>query len=175
MSKSKGFQVNAAFLENPFLIRQTETHLVFGPLSRHLALGWIWLVIALTILVSSVFTAGKSTAQHIGLLIDKVLYIVSAFIILKMSQRQQAIVGWLAVKSALGIAALIMMTVGAGLSFSKGKADAWPLLFLGLIWLPSLEFIPEITPHQRWLTVARILLSVPFVYLGVMSGEWHWH
>jgi hypothetical protein len=43
-----------------------------------------------------------------------------------------------------------------------------------LIWIPGLEFVPKITPQQRYLTLARIALSLPCIYFGVESGNWHW-
>ena len=91
-----------------------------------------------------------------------------------MTYRQQAIVGWIAVKFALGIAAFMMATIGAGVSFQRGQADAWPNLFLGLIWIPWVEFIPKVTPHQRYVTLTRIALSIPCIYYGVKIGNWHW-
>ena len=90
-----------------------------------------------------------------------------------MTYRQQAIVGWIAVKFALGIAAFMMATIGAGVSFQRGQADAWPNLFLGLIWIPWVEFIPKVTPHQRYVTLTRIALSIPCIVYGVKSGNWH--
>jgi hypothetical protein len=68
----------------------------------------------------------------------------------------------------------MLATVGAGVSFSRGQADAWPNLFLGIIWIPSIEFIPRVTPHQKYVSFARVFLSIPFIYFGVKSGNWHW-
>jgi hypothetical protein len=87
---------------------------------------------------------------------------------------QQAIIGWIAVKFALGFAAIIMMTVGSMTSLAKNQTDALPNFLLGFIWVPWLEFIPKITPHQKHVTIGRIVLSIPVVYMGIQSGFWHW-
>jgi len=97
------------------------------------------------------------------------------FILVQMTKRQQAIVAMFAFKFALGFAAFMMLTVGAGMSFQRGYTDAWPNFFLGLIWIPGIEFVPRITPHQKYVTLLRILLTIPCAYFGVISGHWHWH
>jgi hypothetical protein len=68
----------------------------------------------------------------------------------------------------------MLATVGAGMSFQHHYADAWSNLILGLIWIPGLEFIAQVTPYQRYVTLARIALSIPCIYFGVKSGNWHW-
>ena len=155
------------------MIRQVETHLIFGPLSRHFPVAYVFLVGAVLSLVAGFFALNKLIGEYIGSIIDKLIYLFIPLILLKMTFRQQAIVGWIAVKFALGIAAVMMATIGAGVSFQRGQADAWPNLFLGLVWIPGVEFIPKITPHQRYVTLARIALSIPCIYFGVKSGNWH--
>lgn len=160
-------------LETPFMIRQVETHLIFGPLSRHFAFGYAALIAAFLSLVGGFFAVQMPLAQYIGDLADKLVFLLVPFLLLTWTLRQQAIIGWIAVKGGLGLAALIMATFGAGISFQHGYSDAWALLFLGLLWIPAIEFIPKITPHQRYVTVARIALSIPCIYFGVKSGNWH--
>jgi hypothetical protein len=92
-----------------------------------------------------------------------------------MTRRQQAIVALGGVKFVLGFAAFMMMTIGGFGGLAQGHRDALPNLFLGVIWLPGVEFIPKITPHEKYVTIARLLLSVPCVYFGVKSGDWHWY
>ena len=167
-------KVNGAKLETPFLVRQVESHLIFGPVSRYVPFAYVALVGGIISLVAGFLATGRPLGEYIGSIFDKLIFLFAPLILLRMTCRQQAIIGWIAVKSALGIAALIMATIGAGVSFQRGQADAWPILFLGLIWIPGVEFIPRVTPHQRYVTIARVLLSVPCIYFGVKSGSWHW-
>jgi hypothetical protein len=109
-----------------------------------------------------------------GSILDKLMFLVLPLLSLSMTKRQQAILGWMAVKIAMGFAAFIMATVGSGVSFQHGYADAWPNLFLGLLWIPGIEFIPRVTPYLRYVTLARLILSLPCIYFGVKSGNWHW-
>jgi len=175
MSESKSISATTKYLETPGLIRQVESHLVFGPLSRHLPTAYVILALAVAGLVITFFTVHQPTGAYLGGIADKLIFLILPFSLLRMSCRQQAIISFLAVKFTFGLCAFIMLTVGAGVSFQRGQADAWPNLFLGMIWLPGLEFIPKVTPHQRYITIARLLLSIPCVIYGVQSGNWHWN
>jgi len=48
----------------------------------------------------------------------------------------------------LGFGAFMMAMIGGFGGLTQGYGDAFPNLFLGFIWLPGVEFIPKITPHQ---------------------------
>jgi len=167
-------KINGAKLETPFAIRQVESHLIFGPFSRHFPLAYLAFAIAILSLIAGFFATGKAIGQYIGSILDKLIFLFVPLLLVRMTYRQQAIVGWIAVKFTLGIVAFMMVTIGATVSFQRGQTDAWPNLFLGLIWIPGIEFIPKITPHQRYVTLARIILSIPCIYFGVKSGNWHW-
>lgn len=161
--------------ETPFTIRQVETHLIFGPISRYVPCAYIFLAGGIASLIGGFMATHKSLAEYIGSIIDKLIYLIVPILFLRMTKRQQAIIGWMAVKFGMGIAAVIMATVGAGVSFNNGYRDAWANLCLGLIWIPGVEFIPRVTPYQRYATLGRILLSIPCIYFGVKSGNWHWN
>jgi hypothetical protein len=166
----------AAKLETPFTIQQVETHLIFGPFSRHLPFGYVILAGGIISLVWTLFYRRVPLGQQIGEIIGIVIVIVwLPLVFLRMTRRQQAIAGWAGVKFGLGFAAFMMMAIGGFGGFAQGHRDALPDLFLGLIWIPGVEFIPEIAPHQKYVTVARLLFSLPCVYFGVNSGEWHWN
>jgi hypothetical protein len=163
-------------LETPGLVRQVETHLIFGPLSRHLPLGYIALACTVIVLVAAFVTPHQSRVDFIMITAEMLMFLVFiVFFVLRMTLRQQAILGFIAVKLTQGIGAFMMITIGSAVSFQRHQSDAWPNLFLGLIWLPSIEFLPRVTPHQKYVTIARTLLSIPFIYLGVSSGYWHWN
>lgn len=52
--------------------------------------------------------------------------------------------------------------------------DALADLLLGLTWLPGLEFIHSLIPFQKYVTLLRLLLTIPWVYMGINSGNWGW-
>jgi hypothetical protein len=158
------------------LVRQVETHLIFGPLSRHFPLGYIALACTAIFLAGALVTSHQSRADFVIITAQVLMFSVFVvFFMLRMTLRQQAILGFIAVKLTQGIGAFMMITIGSAVSFQRHQSDAWPNLFLGLIWLPCVEFLPRVTPHQKYVTVARLLLSIPFIYLGVRSGYWHWN
>jgi hypothetical protein len=170
-------KINGSKFETPFTVRHVETHLVFGPLSRHFPVAYL-VAVGGTLKVIGDFTNRYApTGQRVGEAIEDLIVWVGVmpFLLSRMTRRQQAILAWGATKFGLGFGAFIMMTVGTGTSYQSGQPrDALVFFFLGLIWLPSLEFIPRLTPHQKYITLARFLLSIPLVIIGVRGGNWHW-
>jgi hypothetical protein len=171
-----------ACFEKPFLVRQVETHLVFGPLSRHLPTLYLF-VPPLYVFILMVIWLAPSSQQFnkeirifllVGALVSLPGILLSMRIFKAYTLRQQAIVGWIAIKPALGFVALMLVLVGGIVGFVRHLPDAWPNLFLGLIWIPGLEFVPKITSHQAYVTLARLILTLPCVYFGIKSGNWHW-
>ena len=167
-------KVNGAKVESPFTIQQVETHLIFGPLARHFSTAYLILLGAAVSLIVGLLSTKEPIGQYIGNVADKLIFLFAPLLLLNMTLRQQAIVGWIAVKGALGIAAFMMILAGALPGFQRGDVDAWSLFFLGLIWIPWIEFIPAVTPHQKYVTLARIVLSAPCIYFGIKNGNWHW-
>ena len=140
------FAVAGQYFEKPFLVKQVETHLIFGSLYRHFPFGWAIFVLGMFLTAYRLYETEKPATLYffdIALALFMTLGIV--FFFTKFSRLQQAIITWLSVKFALGVGAFMMITVGASYSFLRGRADAWPNLFLGLIWIPWIEFIPRIT------------------------------
>ena len=167
--------INASqFLDFPWLRRQIETHLVFGPVSRYVPLGWLILAISLASLLRGFFAVDKSFATYISSLIDKLIFIIVPIIMSKMTRYNQAALGWIAVKFTLTLCSFLMIIVAFPVSYNRNQTDAIPNLLLGFIWFPWIEFIPKITLHQKHVTLGRVVLSIPAIYFGVKSGYWHW-
>jgi hypothetical protein len=166
-------KINGAKFERPFTIQQVESHLIFGPISRHFPLAYVALAAGVVNVITGFLATGRPLAEYVVTVAEKLIWLLLPVLLFKMTWRQQAIVGWMAVKFALGFGAFMMATVGAGVAFQRGQSDAWPLLCLGIIWIPLIEFLPRVAPHQKYVTIARLLLSTPFVILGVRSGYWH--
>jgi len=59
-------KVNGAKLETPFTIRQVESHLIFGPISRHVPTAYLALGGAVISLIAGFFATGVPVGQYIG-------------------------------------------------------------------------------------------------------------
>ena len=128
------------------IIQHIETHLFFGPMYRRTRLGDIFFTILGTFF-------GKRLSLYTD---DEQLFFV-----------------FLVTKIFLGGLAILFVFVSPFLFLMKAP-DATADLLLGLIWLPGLEFIPRVTPKQKYITVCRLLLTIPAVYMGINSGNWSW-
>ena len=159
------FRSGLKWMEAPFLVRQVETHLVLGPISRHFPIGYFFVASALVRLAAGAFPTISLPDRHQFNLSQKLVGLCSSLGLLCMSRRQQAIIAWVAIKPAIGVAAIMLVTVGARISFARGRPDEWPNLLLGLLWIPALEFVPSITPHQRFITVGGIVRPIGTLYL----------
>jgi hypothetical protein len=89
-----------------------------------------------------------------------------------MPKYRQAAIGWFATKTTLAITSFIALIVGGLAGFARGQSDAIHVTVLALVWLPSIEFIPSLVEHQRFITIGRALLSVPLLLLGSRAGGW---
>ena len=167
-------KIDGSYLETPFTVRQVDTHLVFGPISRHIPCAYLVIFGIVASFFIGSFHSGQSLGRFILGILGRLFFLPVPLLLLQMTRRQQAIAGWLAVKISLGIGAILMAAVGSTLSFEHGYADAWSNLALGLLWIPSVEFIARITPYQRYVTIGRIILSIPCIYWGTKSGNWCW-
>ena len=161
--------------EFPFAIGHVENHIVFSFFYRSISLSYTFAALLLFVFV---FGAAQTDANLSTYFFNNTQEIVTflgcIFILSRLSYPQQAMVGWAILKFTMLIAAGLLATVGFISSYSRDKSDAFPNLFLGLLWLPSIEFIPKLLPYQRHISIARIALTIPCVYFGINSGHWHW-
>jgi hypothetical protein len=159
--KFLGLKINFAKFETPLAIRHVESHLIFGALARHFPAGWVALVLAV-VFVAVLFATSKSfwDSMNLVIMLPGFFFI---WLLTRATLRQQAAFLWMVTKLCLVFFALIVLPMGLGLWLRDGRTDLRPVVFLFLIWFPALEFIPRITPYQRYLTLARFALSIPFV------------
>ena len=161
--------------ESPWLRQQVQTHIVFGLFSKFFDVGWIAIVVGAVVLGRGLLNIGAGFLKLVDSYATGIIAIVMGVIFIKKFTRyHQASIGWISTKVALGIGSFLCMTLGAGISFANGQPDALANFLIGLIWLPGVEFIPRVTPYQKWVSIGRLLLSIPVVYLGVQSGCWKW-
>lgn len=153
-----GFQ-----LETPFTIEQVQGHLILGPVARHVKLSTLALVlIPLSMMVA--WTASESSLPHFAL--EQVFPLIYLALIVHvhktMSRQRQAIILWGSLKITAGIACFILMTAGAMTQWfdEQSRTGALLCLTLGLTWMPGLEFIPRLTPHQKAITGGRIAITL---------------
>jgi hypothetical protein len=70
--------------------------------------------------------------------------------------------------AGLALAAIVLLFH----NFLRGQADAVDLMLLGFIWFPGPEFMSSIASRQRYLTIARLVMSVLILFLGIRAGRW---
>ena len=171
MERQTAIQGEPSFLDEPWLRRQVETHLVFGFLARRLSLSWI---VVPFLALSVVSTFGEAWPILLGRTgyVGLILLVLSP--IFRQSRYRQAAIGWCATKTALAATSFIVLLVGGLIGFFRGQADAIHLTLLALLWFPCVEFMSSIAPRQRFLTIARVMLSIPLVILGTRAGGWTW-
>ncbi len=158
-------------LESPWLRRHVETHLIFGPLSRSFPFGWI-LITLFSINVILRFLS-NSSAEKIGGGIEGLFFVFVSLVFLKMSTYRQAALGLCVIKIVGGLVSFILLIAGGLVGLFRNQPDAIYLTLLALIWFPSLEFIPNLTEKQKYITMARIIATLPVAYLGYQTGYWH--
>jgi hypothetical protein len=91
--------------------------------------------------------------------------------LLKMSRYHQAALGWWIAKATLALVSFLFL-LGSLVNFLRGQADAVDLMLLGFIWFPGPEFMSSIASRQRYLTIARLVMSVLILFLGIRAGRW---
>jgi hypothetical protein len=165
---------NVKRIENPWLIRQTESHLIFGIFAKHVPLLYVALALGSIFIAWSILTVAVPRGDYFDSASLAFSVGFALYMLAQLSKLQQAIIGWLGTKIALLITGILFLAVLAPMNFHSGAPDMWPDLALALIWIPSIEFIPAITAYQRYVTIGRILFTIPCIYFGIKSGNWYW-
>jgi hypothetical protein len=150
-------------LETPWLKKHVETHLLFGFFARSFPFALIYLLICgIAFFVGNMFGC-----------FDFLFSIIVGFFLLRLPKYHQAAIGWGVIKVTSFFVCFIMLTVGGLVGFFRGNPDAIHLTLLGLVWFPGPEFISTITEKQKYLTIGRILITIPIAILGYQTGNWH--
>jgi len=166
--------ISNKLFESKWLHNQVETHLIFGPIVRHIDLCWFVLLIP-AIQTFNFFLYAEMSIFNLLILIIYLSFPLMLFWVMNKSTRfKQAAIGWVSVKGTLFIVTLCFMILGPITSIQRGQTDAIPLFLMGLIWFPCIEFIPKISPKQKYITFARLILTIPVYNWGMSTGFWHW-
>jgi len=160
-------------LEAPWLKRQIETHLFFGFFSRKFSFSMVFVAgCTLYFIYELILAQGPSTVT----LIESVQFLLFIFVglyLLKIPKYHQAAIGWWVVKISLFFVCVAMVIAGGLVGLLKGNPDYLHQILIGFIWLPSIEFIPRLTEKQKYLTIGRVLISIPLLILWQQTGTWH--
>ena len=163
-------KISVKWLENPWLQNQVDTHLIFQVFAKYIPFGFVFLAIA----IENIWETTTNSSAFFALTLDNFLLFIVAFFVFLMPKLQQATFGWIITKFIQGVLAFLFLTVGSLTSWGAGRKDALPNFITGLIWLPLLEFFPKITAKQKYLTMIRIILTIPVAYWAIQSGNWHY-
>ena len=167
-TEQRAAEQEPSFLDEPWLRRQVETHLIFGLFARRLDFGWVLISLPLVLLVSAL---GESWGLLLGKTVTAGLFVFFFRLTLRMSRYRQAAFGWCVTKATLAMGSFLFL-LGSLVNFFRGEPDAIDLMLLGFIWFPGVEFASSIVSRQRYLTIARLLLSVLIIFLGMRAGRW---
>jgi hypothetical protein len=96
------------------------------------------------------------------------------FFLRRMSKYRQAALGWWISKATAAFWSFLLLIVGGLVGFFRGQPDAIYFTALALVWFPGPEFASHIGKRQRFLTLARIVVSVPLIYFVSQTGNWTW-
>lgn len=152
-------------VETPWLKNHIEGHLIFGPLSKWFPFGWILSAVFTVNFIWAMAIAERSIFLNLLSNLDKLFFIIVTIYLLKTSKYHQAAIGWCVTKTIGGLLAFMMLLVGGIIGKLRGQPDAAYVALLALIWIPGLEFIPRFVEKQKVITLTRIVLSLPIIYL----------
>jgi hypothetical protein len=175
--KQMRIQYNKAalsMLEAPWLKTQIETHLFFGFCSRQFPFALFIAGTCFLYFIYEVFAAhGPFAARLLGQA-QYLFFILVGLYLLKLPKYHQAAIGWWVTKISLFFVCLAMVIAGGLVGLIKGNPDYLHEILIGFLWLPSIEFIPRLTEKQKFITIGRVLLSIPLLILWQQTGTWHW-
>ena len=164
-----------------WLTAQVEGHLVFGPLSRYQAAG---LLLPIIFLIGLVYSISSNDWSEAGLFGEAEIYynILSVLCVIgvtlfffmiafRLSGIQHAIIGWSITKVSFSLFACFITLIGFVYIIQAKSKYTWTNIILGLVWMPIPEFIPVLSRDQKFISITRIILSIPCVYLGIKGGS----
>jgi hypothetical protein len=162
-------------LDAPWLKTQVETHLFFGFCSRKCPFAIFFIIICFLRLFYQLFALEGSFVARFFENIQIVFFLFIGFFLLKMTKYHQAAIGWWVVKATMFFCCLAVIVAGGLVGGFKGNPDYLYALLIGFIWLPFLEFFPRLTEKQKYLTIGRIVISIPLLILWQQTGTCHWN
>lgn len=173
-----------SLLDAPWLKKQVETHLFFGFCSQKFPVAILLIVAYISDLLYKIIRIGGIRAWS-GYVSDyfherpvyalfsagySISLIFICIFLLKLPKYYQAAIGWWIIKALLVLLCFIMLIVGGLVGFFQGTPDAIYVTLISLLWFPSIEFIKKVQGKQKFITIGRLLLSAPILYLWHKTG-----
>jgi len=160
-------------LDFPWLRKNIEGHLIFGPFVKRFPFGWVLLSFFILYFIWGFVATDSALFLRLVSNLDKLFFIIVAIYLLKQPKYVQAAVGWCTAKLAGGLIAFVVLVAGGLVGFFREQPDAIHITLLAVIWLPGIEFVPSFTEKQKIITIGRILISIPISFLWYKTGTWH--
>ena len=160
--------IKSEILDTPWIHKQVDSHIIFGFLANQIKLRYILIPM---LCIMSILLMLEDLLQSLFIIAP---FLVAINLLKKTNRFTRLASGWLVTKFTITIVSFLFIIVAFPNSLKENQSDAIPNLLLGLLWFPLLEFFPKITKNQKYLTICRLILTVPIVYLGIRSGQWHW-
>jgi hypothetical protein len=159
--------------ETPWLRYHVEGHLFFGPLAKNFPFGWILFAIFTVYYIGAIVTTEKSLLLIFVANLDILFFILVSMYLLILPKYVQAAIGWCVTKFVGGLIAFIFLIAGGLVGFIRGQPDAIYITLIAIVCFPSIEFIPKLTKQQKYITLSRLFISIPIVFLWYSTGTWH--
>ena len=147
--------------DSPWLRHQVKTHLVFGE-----SKGKYFYLVAILIYVSMgiVFLVPQEKYEVLSVFMEPRVGAFSVVLILAIifgNYKTNALL-WAAIKFTVLFASFICLLCGLINLIRDDPADV-ELIVLGLLWFPSIEFLAIFSERQKYITLTRVLVSVPII------------
>jgi hypothetical protein len=187
INKIKFNKAALAIFEAPWLKRQVETHLVFGFCARRFPFAIFFLIVYAGSFLYKVIHFGgigpwmnqvgyyfhRAPIDGFLSIYTNIIMIVISLLLLKLPKYHQAAIGWWITNAFLALICFIMLVVGGLVGFFRGAPDAVYVTMISVVWFPSIEFIKKLTDKQKFITLGRLLISLPILLLWYRTGTWH--
>ncbi len=86
------------------------------------------------------------------------MYGLGILFLQKISPEKQVFGMWWVLKSASGFIGFIFILVVPFILYSRHDSTWWMFPVLGMLLMPGPEFIPKLSPHQKYISVSRLVL-----------------
>lgn len=155
---------------SPWLEKQVESHLFLGNYRhRIIYVGLIYFFILVWGLLGYFFLNYPFTNIFEGP--GNSGYLVIIFLVpLTKYNYARSVYCWVIVKCFFVAITFLFTLLGfIGSVFMGSKIGLYQLI-LGLIWFPSLELLPNLTEKQRFITLFRLIFSIPMIHLLIINS-----